>query len=146
MKKTLLTLFSLLFILTAKAQSDTSNGIAADTLVFTSVQQQPLFPGGINKFYVYLEKYIRYPAIARENHIQGKVVIQMIIEKDGSLSNIKAIQSPSPELDQEAIRVIASSPKWKPGMENGRNVRVMYSVPMTFELIDAHSMRIVVGQ
>jgi len=105
--------------------------------VFTSVEQVPNFPGGIEAFTNYLAKNIRYPKAARQQKIQGRVIISFIVEKDGALTDIHAARGVSPEIDAEAIRVITASPSWTPGIQNGHTVRVAYSVPISFRLDDA---------
>jgi protein TonB len=134
--KNLFLVFIALFILTsAKAQRhDTLKGKAADTLVFAAVQQSPQFPGGLTEFYHYVMKTVRYPAQSKSNKTQGRVIVTMIVEKDGSISHTKVIRSVAPDLDREALRVINSSPKWQPGIQNGKPVRVMYSIPISFAL------------
>jgi periplasmic protein TonB len=136
-KRALLIFISITYFLSAKAQkSDTLKGAAADTLIFSTVEQPPQFHGGLKKFYRFLVETVRYPAVARENNTQGEVVISMIVEKDGSLSHLKVTHSVSKELDREALRVMNLSPKWDPGMQNGHIVRVYYDVPITFTLAD----------
>jgi len=102
--------------------------------IFTSVEQVPQFPGGMEGFSMFLARNTRYPANMRENGIQGRVIISFIVETDGSLSNVHITRGVADELDREALRVISSSPKWKPGIQNGRLVRVAYSVPINFAL------------
>jgi len=102
--------------------------------IFTAVEQNPEFPGGLDAFYKYLGKTIRYPAVARENNTQGRVVVSFVCERDGSLTDIKVARGIGDGCDEEAIRVIKASPHWKPGIQNGRPVRVMYSVPINFTL------------
>jgi len=104
--------------------------------IFTSVEQVPEFPGGIEKFYAYLGKSIRYPAVARENGTQGRVIVSFVCEKDGSLTDIKVARGIGDGCDEEAVRVLRASPKWKPGIQNGRPVRVAYSVPISFTLAE----------
>ncbi|HEY2582252.1 MAG TPA: TonB family protein [Mucilaginibacter sp.] len=104
--------------------------------IFTSVEQVPEFPGGIEKFYAYLSKSIRYPAVARENGTQGRVIVSFVCEKDGSLTDIKVARGIGDGCDEEAVRVLRASPKWKPGIQNGRAVRVAYSVPISFTLAE----------
>ena len=82
----------------------------------------------------YLGRNIKYPAIAQENGIQGRVVVQFVVEKDGSIANPVVVKSVDPSLDKEAIRVISTMPKWKPGKQRGKAVRVKYTVPVTFRL------------
>ena len=102
--------------------------------IFTSVEQVPEFPGGIEKFYAYLSKNIRYPAVARENGTQGRVIVSFVCEKDGSLTDVKVARGIGDGCDEEAVRVLKASPKWTPGVQNGRKVRVAYSVPISFTL------------
>jgi protein TonB len=136
MKKTLITFSMLAAFTVAKAQTtDTLKGLRADTLVFTSVQQEPQFPGGMNKFYYYLSGVIRYPGASAQKHIQGKVLLNFIVEKDGSLTHIKVIKSVAKDIDAEAVRVMKGSPKWNPGMQNGNAVRVSYTIPISFTMI-----------
>ncbi len=101
---------------------------------FYKVEKKPEFPGGEKAFYKYLSDNIKYPESALKNKIQGTVWVKFIIEKDGSISNIKAIRKVNPDLDKEAVRVIKSMPKWKPGKQNGKPVRVSYQVPIRFSL------------
>ena len=102
--------------------------------IFVSVESSPEFPGGAAAFTKYLEKNIKYPGVDRENNIQGKVYIQFVVEKDGSLTDISATRGPSATLKEEAIRILSKSPKWKAGIQNGRPVRVQYTVPINFTL------------
>jgi protein TonB len=103
--------------------------------IFTSVEQLPEFPGGIDKFYKYLGKVLRYPAVAQENGVQGRVNVTFVVERDGSLTDVKAAgRTLGSGLEEEAIRVLKSSPKWNPGKQNGRSVRVQYTVPVVFSL------------
>jgi TonB family protein len=110
---------------------------AKDSKVFSAVEQVPEFSGGINAFAEYLRKNIRYPTEARKNKIQGRVIISFVVEKDGSLSNIRVMRGVSGDIDAEALRVIQMSPQWKPGIQNGKLVRVAYSMPIAFTLSDA---------
>jgi protein TonB len=104
--------------------------------IFIKVEHEPEFPGGTEKLYQYLEKNLRYPSAAKENNIQGKVFVTFVVEKDGSLTGIKVKKSLSRETDAEAIRLIQASPKWNPGVLNGRAVRVQYTLPVVFALAD----------
>jgi protein TonB len=94
----------------------------------------PSFPGGPDAFMNYITKSIIYPEAAKVKNKQGTVKVQFIIEKDGSLSTFKVVQSVNSDLDKEAIRVIKNSPKWNPGMQNGLPVRVLYTVPVNFNI------------
>jgi TonB family protein len=105
-------------------------------LIFTSVEQVPEFPGGIQAFSNFLSGNIKYPAGSRKKGIQGKVIITFIVETDGSLAGIHIARGVANDIDQEALRVLKLSPRWKPGIQNGRAVRVAYSVPISFALDD----------
>ncbi|RYD95857.1 MAG: TonB family protein [Sphingobacteriales bacterium] len=102
--------------------------------LFTEVEQVPEFPGGIEAFNKFLSTNIRYPKVARDEKIQGRVFLQFVVENDGALADIKVLRGVSKSLDAEALRVIRLSPKWKPGVQNGRPVRVQYNVPIAFSL------------
>lgn len=100
--------------------------------IFEVVEQQPQFPGGsVNGW---LADHIKYPVVAAENGIQGRVVVQFVVERDGSVSQVRVVRGVDPSLDKEAQRVISSMPKWIPGKQNGSAVRVKYTVPVTFRL------------
>jgi len=102
--------------------------------IFTAVEKSPGFPGGDAAFGKYLGKAIRYPAIARENNVQGRVILTFVVERDGSLTDIKVVRGIGSGCDEEAVRALKNSPKWTPGIQNGRPVRVQYSVPVAFAL------------
>lgn len=105
-----------------------------DSNVFDVVEQMPSFAGGNGALMSYLSKSIKYPAEAETKGIQGRVIVTFIVEKDGSITNTTVAKPINPSLDEEALRVVNSMPKWIPGMNNGRNVRVNYTVPVTFRL------------
>jgi len=102
--------------------------------IFTAVEQEPTPAGGIGKFYEYLAKNIRYPAVAKENNVQGKVFLTFVVERDGSITDVKVLRGLGNGCDEEAMRVLRAAPKWKPGIQNGRPVRVQYQVPISFAL------------
>lgn len=102
--------------------------------VFDVVEQMPSFPGGPAALMKYLSENMRYPAVAEENGIQGRVTVQFVVEKDGSVTDVRTMKSVDPALDREAERVVKSMPKWIPGKQNGSAVRVRYFVPVTFRL------------
>jgi protein TonB len=102
--------------------------------IFTAVEQEPSYPGGLDKFYAYLSRNIHYPAVAKENNVQGKVFLTFVVERDGALTDIKVLRGIGSGCDEEAVRVLKAAPKWKPGIQNGRPVRVQYNVPITFTL------------
>lgn len=103
--------------------------------IFEVVEQMPEFPnGGMAGLMQYLSKNIKYPTIAQENGTQGRVTVQFVVNKDGSIVDAKVLRGVDPYLDKEALRVINSMPKWKPGMQRGKPVRVKYTVPVMFRL------------
>ena len=97
-------------------------------------EEMPQFPGGEQALIDYLSKHIKYPPVAEENGIQGRVVLRFVVEKDGSISQVEVIKSVDPSLDKEAIRVTKSIPHWIPGKQNGQPVRVKFTLPVTFKL------------
>ncbi len=109
---------------------------ATDNQVFTAVEIQPEYPGGEAALGRFLIKNIRYPSIAKENNIQGKVNIQFVVERDGSLTDIKVIREPGSGTGDEAVRVLKLSPHWKAGVQNGKPVRVQFTLPVNFSLGD----------
>ena len=103
--------------------------------IFEVVEQMPEFPnGGMAGLMQYLSKNIKYPTIAQENGTQGRVIVQFVVNKDGSIVDAKVVRSVDPYLDKEALRVINTMPKWKPGMQRGKPVRVKFTVPVMFRL------------
>ena len=105
-----------------------------DDVPYTVVEDQPEFPGGAAALYEYLSKNIKYPAICRENNIQGRAVVVFIVNRDGSIVEPEVVKSVNPMLDKEALRVISNMPKWKPGLQFGKPVRVKFTVPVNFRL------------
>ncbi len=102
--------------------------------IFRSVEQPPAFPGGDAALMKYLSSHIQYPTMAQENNIQGKVVVQFVVEKDGHVGDVKVVRSVDKDLDREAVRVCKSLPKFTPGRQNGQAVRVWYTLPVNFKL------------
>ncbi len=102
--------------------------------VFDVVEQMPSYPGGMGALMQYLSSHIKYPVIAEENGIQGRVICTFVVERDGSITDVKIAKSVDPSLDKEAMRVVSSMPKWIPGKQNGSAVRVKYTLPVTFRL------------
>ena len=105
-----------------------------ETKVFDVVEQMPEFPGGQGALFEYLSKNIKYPVVAEENGIQGRVIVTFVVERDGSITDVKVARSVDPSLDKEAVRVVKSMPKWIPGKQNGSAVRVKFTVPVMFRL------------
>lgn len=102
--------------------------------VFDVVEQMPSFPGGNSALMSYLNSNVKYPVVAQENGVQGRVVISFVVEKDGSITDVQVVKSVDPSLDREASRVVRSMPRWNPGKQNGQAVRVKYDVPVSFKL------------
>ena len=110
----------------------TTGGKADD--VFMVVEEMPEYPGGTEALLNFLRENINYPEYCKENKIQGRVIVTFVVEKDGSIVEAEVVKSVNEELDAEALRVISSMPKWKPGKQRGENVRVKYTVPVNFKL------------
>lgn len=110
--------------------------VVEDTKVydFVSIEVQPTFPGGMDKFYAYLKKTVRYPSMAEQNNIQGKVYLSFVVEKNGALTDIKVDRKLGFGTDEEAVRVLTGSPRWTPGIQNGKPVRVKYNIQINFAL------------
>lgn len=102
--------------------------------IFTAVEEQPSFPGGTAAMYKFLSENIHYPEMAAQNNIQGRVTVQFVVEKDGSIGEVKVVRGKDPDLDKEAVRVVKSMPKFTPGKMNGQAVRVWYTLPVNFKL------------
>ena len=102
--------------------------------IFTVVEEMPSFPGGEEALLKYLSSQIKYPAIARENGISGRVYLSFYIDKDGKVKDVKVLRGIGGGCDEEAVRVVKAMPEWKPGRQNGRNVPVYYNVPVNFNL------------
>ncbi|MBR5898097.1 MAG: energy transducer TonB [Muribaculaceae bacterium] len=102
--------------------------------VFTAVEQMPQFPGGDAELMKYISSNIKYPTMAMENNIQGRVVVQFVVTKSGKIGEVKVVRSKDPDLDKEAVRVVKSLPNFIPGKMNGQAVNVWYTLPITFKL------------
>ncbi len=102
--------------------------------IFTVVESMPEFPGGESALYKFLAKNIEYPQIANEGGIQGRVFVTFVVEKDGSITDVRVLRGIGGGCDEEAIRVVKSMPKWKPGKQRGKPVRVQYNLPIKFTL------------
>lgn len=114
--------------------NSSSAALAEAPINFTVVQQIPVFPGGWSKFMQWLTKNLKYPAAAQKAKIQGTVVCSFIVNKDGSVSDIKVSKSANPLLDREAMRVMRMMPKWKPGIDKNKVCRTMIAVPIAFAM------------
>ncbi|MBP9990092.1 MAG: TonB family protein [Bacteroidales bacterium] len=102
--------------------------------IFTVVENEPEFPGGMEALYKYLGESIKYPQVAKENNITGKVYVTFVVEKDGSIANPRVLRDIGGGCGQEAIRVVKAMPKWKPGKQRGKAVRVQFNLPVSFNL------------
>lgn len=107
---------------------------ASNGKVFDVVEQMPQFPGGMPALMKWLQDNMKYPKEAQDAKQQGRVIVSFVVEKDGSITNVRVVKSVTPSLDEEAIRVVKAMPKWNPGMQNGEPVRVNYTVPILFSL------------
>ena len=102
--------------------------------VFDVVEQMPSFPGGNAALMKYLNENIKYPVVAQENGVSGRVVVSFVVERDGSITDVNVERSVDPSLDRESVRVVKAMPRWIPGKQNGSAVRVKFRVPVTFRL------------
>ena len=105
-----------------------------ESKVFDIVEQMPSFPGGPAALMKFLSENIKYPVVAQENGVQGRVVVAFVVERDGSITDVHIARGVDPSLDKEAVRVVKSMPKWTPGKQNGSAVRVKFNVPVAFRL------------
>ena len=110
-----------------------TDSVAKDE-VFMVAEQMPEFPGGMKELLKFLQNNLKYPENAMKNNVQGRVIVQFVVEKDGTLTEFKVARSVDPDLDAEALRVLQIMPKWKPGMQRGKIVRVKFTVPVSFKL------------
>ncbi|MBR5781508.1 MAG: energy transducer TonB [Bacteroidales bacterium] len=128
MKKLFLIMFFMAFVsVNAYSQSDDS-----DNEVYSMVDERAQFPGGQNEMLKYLQENLQYPEAAKANNVHGRVIVKFIVERDGSLSDIKVMKGIGSGCNEEAIRLIQSMPKWKPGKNKGKEVRVSMMVPVNF--------------
>ncbi|MBR5831278.1 MAG: energy transducer TonB [Bacteroidales bacterium] len=130
MKKLILLAAVALFCGTsAMAQTD-----EVDEAVFVVVEKSPEFPGGDDSLYAFIGRNIKYPEVAKKNKIEGRVFVTFVIEKDGQVSNAKLLRDIGGGCGEEALRVVNSMPKWKPGTQRGNPVRVQFNLPIMFQL------------
>lgn len=115
-------------------EGDGEGEVYAEDEIFAVVEEMPSFPGGDAALMSYISKNIKYPSIATENGIQGRVICTFVINRDGKVTNAEVIRSVDPSLDKEALRVINNMPAWKPGKQRGKPVRVKYTLPIVFRL------------
>lgn len=105
-----------------------------EQVIFQVVENDPEFPGGIEALMKYLQQNIKYPQLARENNITGKVYVTFVVERDGSVTGVRVLRDIGGGCGQEAVRVVKSMPKWTPGKQRGKAVRVQYNLPVNFSL------------
>lgn len=130
----ILSLMALCGFTTLMAQKTVVSQKEQQDEVFSVVEQMPSFPGGDMAMMEFLRDNMKYPADAEKQKVEGRVVVQFIVEKDGSLSHVNVLRSAFPSLDEEAVRVVESMPRWEPGIQKGHPVRVKYVIPITFKL------------
>ena len=106
----------------------------AEEQIFTVVEKNPEFPGGAAALMKYLRDNINYPVIAQENGISGRVICEFVVNRDGTIVDAKVLRGVDPSLDKEALRVVNSMPKWNPGEQRGKPVRVRFTLPVQFKL------------
>lgn len=114
--------------------TDDPFGEADENGIFQVVEKQPQFPGGMAALMEYLKKNIRYPAICKEQGLQGRVIVQFVINTDSTISDAQVIKPVNPHFDKEALRVVNAMPKWIPGEQRGKPVRTRFTLPVTFRL------------
>ena len=125
-KLIILSLMALFGLTTVSAQKNQK--------VFDVVEQMPEYPGGIQALFEYLSQNVKYPADAENQKVEGRVIATFIVETDGTINNVEVVKPVFPSLDAEAIRVLSGMPKWTPGKQSGKEVRVKYTVPINFNL------------
>ena len=118
----------------APAQAQQQKGNTEPQDVFDVVEDMPQYPGGMQAMLSFLQENITYPKDAQEKKISGRVLVTFVVEKDGSISNVETVKSVFPSLDEEAVRIVKAMPNWKPGKQNGKVVRVKYTLPISFSL------------
>ena len=133
MKKLLLmSLMAMLGLTTVNAQKTVV--AEKNQQVFDVVEQMPEYPGGIQALFEYLQQNVKYPEDAKNQKVEGRVIATFVVETDGTINNVEVVKPAFPSLDAEAVRVLSAMPKWTPGMQSGKVVRVKYTVPINFNL------------
>lgn len=127
-----LLLIGLAFYSQAAYAQDTSKNTSAQSKMFAGFEQEPVFPGGYQQFYKYIASNLKYPAVARLLGLTGKVYLTFVIDRDGTITDVKPIRCLGAGCESEAVRVVSMSPKWQPGIQKGRPVRVQYTIPIAF--------------
>lgn len=127
-------LFLSAFLCTLSFGAFAQSEVSVDDEVFVVVEEQAEFPGGLDSMYAYIVKNLKYPELAKEKGIEGRVFVSFIIEKDGSISNVKILRGIGGGCEEAAVEMIKNMPKWKPGTQRGKPVRVQFNLPIKFEL------------
>ena len=131
-KLVLLSMMAVLCLMTANAQKTVVS--QSNQNVYDQVEEMPEFPGGMPALIEFLQTNIKYPKDAIKQEVGGRVMVMFVVETDGSISNVRVAKKVFPSLDEEAVRVVKAMPKWKPGKEKGRLVRVNYTLPVVFSI------------
>lgn len=134
MKKTLAIALLVALGAMAHAQQPVRATVTKSTEIFTVVEKNPEYPGGDEALYQFIASNIQYPEAAKADGKGGMVYLTFVIETDGTISDVKVLRSPHPALGEEAVRVVRLMPKWKPGKQRGKKVRVQYNLPINFQL------------
>ncbi len=134
MKKTLAIALLAALGAMAHAQQPARATVTKSTEIFTVVEKNPEYPGGDEALYQFIASNIQYPEAAKADGKGGMVYLTFVIETDGTISDVKVLRSPHPALGEEAVRVVRLMPKWKPGKQRGKKVRVQYNLPINFQL------------
>lgn len=132
MKKLLLMSMAVFCLMTVSAQKTVVS--QKSQKVFDVVEQMPEYPGGTAALYEYLMENVKYPEDAEKQKVEGRVIASFVVETDGSITDVNAVKQVFPSLDREAVRLLEAMPKWVPGKQNGKVVRVRYTVPVVFKL------------
>ena len=132
MRKTIYLL--LLVIISAGAYPQNQKTKKDTEKVYTVVETMPMYPGGEDSLFAFLGRNMKYPVVAQELGIQGRVVARFVVQKNGKVGNVEIIRSVDPGCDKEVIRLVNSMPKWTPGRQNGKLVPVWYTLPIVFKL------------
>ena len=127
-------LFLSAFLCTLSFGAFAQEEVKVEEEVFVVVEEQAEFPGGLDSMYAYIVKNLKYPEAAKEKGIEGRVFVQFVIEKDGSISNVKILRGIGGGCEEAAVEMIKNMPKWKPGKQRGKPVRFLFTLPIKFEL------------
>ncbi len=132
--KKMLFLSAFLCTLSFGAFAQEATKVSTDDVVFVVVEEPATFPGGMEAMYDYIGKNLKYPELAKEKDIQGRVFVQFVIEKDGSITNVKCLRGIGGGCDEAAMEVVKNMPKWQPAKQRGKEVRCQFNLPIKFEL------------